>query len=217
VSFNPVQGCCSSAHDYSKDAGFSFPPTSFEQTLAFETVSSFRSALPSNPFWPPQADGEMTTVQRRQIYSEADRSTAGHFSPEENHSMVGWASSQLDQSMPDRSTTPHDPNIDCPWYNAAMAKNRPRTCRNPKLKDMAAVRRHIMRDRPPHLPFLKQCLHCKRLFLIQRVFERQHGYKGEICRDEPIENDLDAQWKQLYQIAREVLDNVDGSDHLSEY
>ncbi|KAF2683199.1 hypothetical protein K458DRAFT_51715 [Lentithecium fluviatile CBS 122367] len=115
---------------------------------------------------------------------------------------------QTDQNMPDRTTAPAKPNIDCPWFKAAMAMHRPRTCRNPKLPHMTDVRRHMSRGRRPHVPFLRQCRTCKKIFLDQGVFENQHGCDGEHCTDHPVDDNPDAQWRELYSISCRELGNM---------
>jgi len=101
-------------------------------------------------------------------------------------------------------------NIDCPWHKAALAKRLPRTCRNPVIKNMSDLRRHAARGTRPHLSFLRQCRTCRKIFTSQRTFELEHGYTGEFCVEEAVDDDPLAQWRQLYNIAWEQLDDKDG-------
>jgi hypothetical protein len=121
------------------------------------------------------------------------------------------------ESMHDQGTTPLQTKIDCPWFRAAMVRHLPRTCRNPSMKNMSDVRRHAARGQRRHLPFLKQCQTCKRLFLDRNVFDTRHGDEGELCTDDPIPNDPQAQWKQLYSIACRQLDSMEGITNPREY
>jgi hypothetical protein len=109
----------------------------------------------------------------------------------------------------ERAITSAASNIDCPWFKAALAKHRSRTCRNPVLKNLADLRRHAARGRRPHLPFLRQCRTCKRTLTNKGIFENKHGNDGEICVDRPIDDNPHVQWMQLYDIACEQLDGKD--------
>jgi hypothetical protein len=130
--------------------------------------------------------------------------------------MLDRSPSRDPQTTRDRATTPAKPNIDCPWFQAALAKRRPRTCRNPVLRNMADLRRHAVRGRQPHMTFLRQCGTCRETFTNREVFESQHGNEGELCVDEALDDDAHSQWTQLYDIASEQLEGMSGTRHLCE-
>jgi len=137
-----------------------------------------------------------------------------------DHIMTDLLASPTDREMTDRSpsrsraniydrvATPSITDIDCPWFIASVDMHFPRPCTNPFLENMSAVRRHATRGRKSHLPFLRQCRTCRKVFRDKHTFESRHGYTGEKCADRAITDNPQTQWKQLYNIACEQLDGL---------
>lgn len=73
------------------------------------------------------------------------------------------------------------------------------TCTGIRAKSNAEIRHHLKRS--PHLIFIELCPTCNEQFLDKHVFECNHGYRGELCRNPQPQLRGEAkqllQWRQL--------------------
>jgi hypothetical protein len=149
----------------------------------------------------------------RRSESPVDLNMPDRSPPRDNQRMDAPATTQV---TPKPTITPADSRFDCPWFQAALAKHRPRTCTNPILMNMVDLCRHAVSGREPHASFLRHCRHCKKHSTDQQVFKTEHGDDGELCIDEAIDDDAHSLWKQLYDLASEQLDEMEVTRHSCE-